>query len=162
MQKIKSQPKNWQKAKVTRDPSANLKILKKLEKENFIEIYDVILEGGRENQKVKRKILPVGVWNHSRWDESVWADDDNVYNDLREILGKDKIKDAMQLETHIRNKFDYFVTEDNDFLCKREVLKEKFGVNIVTPNELQELYQQVKLQNTTFAKLKNLKCKSQN
>lgn len=129
------------KMRITRDSGANVKILKKLEKEGFIEIHDVMLESGRENKKVKNKVLPVGVWNHSRWGEAVWAGDDNTYDDLREILGKDKIEDAMQLEAHIRNKFDYFVTEDHDFLDKRDTLKEKFGVNIVTPDELQKLCQ---------------------
>ena len=125
--------------KITRDACASVKILKKFEKEGCIEIYDVMLEGGRENKKVKRKILPLGVLDHSRWNEAVWAGDGNAYDGLCKILGKDKIEDAMHLEAHIRNKFDYFVTEDTDFLCKREVLKKKFGVNIVTPNELQEL-----------------------
>ena len=130
----------WRKVKITRDASANVKILKNLENRNLIEIHDVMLEGGRDNKKVKNKILPVGVWNHSRWDEFLWAsDEDNTYEELMKIVGNDKIEDAMHLEAHIRNKHDYFVTEDNDFLHKREILNEKFGVIILTPNELQKL-----------------------
>jgi hypothetical protein len=129
----------WRKVKITRDASANVKILKNLENEGLIEIHDVMLEGGRENKKVINKVFPIGVCNHSRWDESVWgSDDDNTYDEIREIIGKDKIEDAMYLEAHIRNGHEYFVTEDNDFLSKRNILKEKFRVNIITPEGLQE------------------------
>ncbi len=71
--------------------------------------------------------------------EAVYAGVDNKYMEIREVLGADKVKDAMKLEAHLRNKLDYFVTEDNDFLKKREILKNKFGVNIVTPQELESV-----------------------
>ncbi len=126
--------------RVTRDSGANLKILKKLELLGLIDIHDVMLENGRNTKKVSKKILPVAVFDHARWDEAVFAEEGNKYDDIRSILGKEKVKDAMQLEAHLRNKLDYFVTEDTDFILIREVLKEKFGAEIVTPEELAEKF----------------------
>ncbi len=140
-EKTQNLPKGWRKAKITRDANANVKILKSLEKKGLLEIYDVMLENGRENKKIRNKILPDGVCNHSRCDECVvGSDEDGIFGDIYKILGKNKLEDAMHLEAHIRNKHDYFITEDNDFLQKREMLEAKFGVNILTPKELQELY----------------------
>lgn len=130
------------KLKITRDSGANLKLLRRLEQNGDIEIHDVMLESGRENRKTKKKIFPVAVFGHARFGESVFAGADNPYNELRNILGQANIEDAMQLEAHIRSKHDYFVTEDNDFLGKRLVLKERFGVEIVTPQELEQICQQ--------------------
>jgi len=140
-QQLKSQnlPKGWRKAKITRDANANVKILKSLEKKGLLEIYDVMLENGRENKKIRNKILPVGVCNHSRCGECVvGSDEDNIFEDICKILGKNKIEDAMHLEAHIRNKHDYFITEDKDFLQKKEILKARFAIEILTPIELQK------------------------
>lgn len=53
---------------------------------------------------------------------------------------RNKISDVDHLMGHIVNKRDFFVTTDKDFLTKREILKEKFGVKILTPQEcLKEL-----------------------
>lgn len=123
---------------VTRDSGANVKILKKLENTGLITIYDVLLENGRENKKVKNKVLPVGVWGHSKWGEAVYSGDDCKYSEIREIIGRENIEDAMHLEAHIRNNHDYFITEDNDFLSKREDLNKKFNVKIMTPTELEK------------------------
>ena len=125
--------------KITRDSGANVKILKAMENEGYIKIHDVMLENGRENKKVKNKILPVGVWDHARWDEAVWASSDCAYDEIRKIIGMNRVEDAMQIEAYIRNKHDYFVTEDNDFINKRDELNEKFGVKIVTPKELEKI-----------------------
>lgn len=122
---------------VTRDSGANVKILRKLEKDGFIKIFDVKIENGRENKKVPEKVLPVGVWGHARWGEAVYAGDDCKYEDIRKIIGHNHVKDAMQLEAHIRSSHDYFVTEDTDFLKVREELERKFGVKIITPTELE-------------------------
>ncbi len=124
---------------ITRDSGANVKILKSLERKRYIKVFDVMLENGRENKKVKEKVLPVGVWGHSLWGESVWAGTDNKYDEIREIIGKNNIEDAMHLEVHLRSNHDYFVTEDKDFLTKREILEQRFGVNIVTPEELEKI-----------------------
>lgn len=116
-----------------------MKLLKILEKEGFIQIHDVMLENGRENKKVKSKILPVGVWDHGKWGEAVYAGPDCSYEDIRNVIGKDRIEDAMHLEAHIRNGHDYFITEDHDFIDKRKVLETKFSVRIATPVELDRM-----------------------
>lgn len=127
---------------VTRDSGANVKLLKKLESVGFIIIHDVMLENGRKNQKVKSKSLPVMVLDHSRLNECVLGGSDSIYKDLLNIIGKDNVEDAMHLEAHIRNGNDYFITEDTDFLNKRDDLKQNFGVNILTPRELEKLCNQ--------------------
>lgn len=88
--------------KITRDSGANVKLLRQLEIEGYIEIYDVLIENGRENKKVRNKVLPVGVWNHTRWDEAVWGGDSRPYSDVRASIGNEHIGDAIQLEAHIR------------------------------------------------------------
>lgn len=124
---------------ITRDSGANVKALKLLESKGFIKIFDVMLENGRENKRVKDKILPIGVWGHALWGEAVWAGDNSKYDDIRTVIGKNNIKDAMHLEAHIRSSHDYFVTEDNDFLNKRDILAQKFGVKIITLQELKKI-----------------------
>ena len=127
--------------KVTRDSGANVKTLRRLERAGLIECHDVKLENGRENKKIKRKILPVMVWGHARWGEAVRADKDCYFDEISEIIGKDGIADAMHLEAHLRSEHDVFVTEDNDFLSKRDQLSAAFGCGIMTPEELAEMLQ---------------------
>jgi predicted nucleic acid-binding protein len=124
---------------ITRDSCANVKILKDLEQRGFIKVFDVMLENGRENKKFKDKIKPVFIVGTSLLGEMVLANKDCKYDDIRSIIGKQHIKDSIHLEAHIRNKFDYFVTEDHDFLDKRQELENKFLVRIVTPQELQKI-----------------------
>lgn len=125
------------KVKITRDSGANLKIIKRLEKMGFVDVYDVKYEN--ETKKVKNKVLPIGVWDRTKWDECVWAGSDCSYDSIRETIGKENIGDAIKLEAHIRMKNDYFVTEDHDFLDKRSQLKRKFKINILTSEELKKL-----------------------
>ncbi len=138
MQKVfKKQNK---KLSVTRDSGANVKVLKMLERAGYVEVYDLMLENGRENKKVKKKILPVAVCDSgARWGECVLSGEDSTYGDIRKVIGRQNIQDAMHLEAHIRNEHDYFVTEDTDFLKVRDRLNEKFSVKIVTPSELKEI-----------------------
>lgn len=125
--------------KITRDSGADVKLLKALEKEGFVEIHDVMIENGRENKKVKNKILPVGVYGQTKWGECVYSDPDCTYNDIRKIIGEENINDAIQLEAHVRNRYDYFVTEDHDFLDKRQELEKTFSIKILSPIELEQL-----------------------
>jgi predicted nucleic acid-binding protein len=126
---------------VTRDSGASVRVLRELEKAGYIKIYDVMLENGRHNKKVSEKVLPVAVMGHAIWGEAVWTADNCTYDEIRNIIGKNNVKDAMQLEAHIRNNHDYFVTEDTDFLNKRVELGLKFDVKIVTPTELKDICQ---------------------
>jgi len=125
--------------KVTRDSGANVKVLRQLELDGLITVFDILLENGRENRKVKQKIKPIGVWGHSRWGESVWADkNDPAYEQILAIVGHDNVKDAMHLEAHLRSGNDVFVTEDTDFLKNRRALEAQFACTILTPAELKD------------------------
>lgn len=125
------------KLRVTRDSNANLKILKRLEYYGCIEIFDVKTENN--TNKVLRKVLPAGVRGVFKRGEFIRGGGDN-YTQIKKIIGEGKIHDVIKLEAHIRNRFDYFVTEDHDFLDKREELREILGVKIVTPQELEGMY----------------------
>lgn len=130
--------KKIQKLKITRDSGADVKLLKILERKGWIKIFDVMLENGRDNSKVAEKMLPLGVWDHGRWGECLWADSDNQYDAIRNVVGSQNVKDAMHLEAHLRSSNDYFVTEDkDDILNKRVELRKQFGIKVVSPEELQ-------------------------
>lgn len=128
--------------KITRDKSADLKRLKVLQKLGLIEIHEVQIES--QTNKNKRKVLPVAVWDHTKWGESVWAGDDNSYDKIRELVGKHNVKDAITLEAHIRNQFDYFITEDKDeFISngRRKDLEDAFpNLVILTVSELEKKF----------------------
>ena len=128
---------------ITRDSGANVKALRKLERAGLIECHDVMLENGRENRKIPNKMKPIGVWGHSRWGESVWPSEDCLYDEIRQIIGKRNVGDAMHLEAHIRSGNDVFVTEDNDFLSKRDELNAEFGCEIMTPDELTDMLREM-------------------
>jgi len=126
--------------KITRDSGANVRVLKKLEAEGYIEIYDVMLENGRQNRKIQSKILPTGVYGHSRFDECVYGGEEGKYSDIKNIVGSKNIEDAMHLEAHLRNGHDIFVTEDKrDILSNRNDLEKHFGIIVFSPQELIEI-----------------------
>lgn len=121
---------------VTRDAGANVKKLRDLERLGLIRCHDVLLENGRENKKISRKIRPILGYPYYVYGEGVWADENCKYNAISAIIGKEKVADAMHLEAHLRYEHDVFVSEDNDFLSKRDQLKAAFGCEIMTPDEL--------------------------
>ncbi len=51
---------------VTADSGANLKLLRKLERQGLITITTVDLENGKHN-KVSDKIGPIAVWGKCKW-----------------------------------------------------------------------------------------------
>lgn len=122
--------------KVTRDTCANIKLLKKLAAEGYITIFDVNSEN--YTKKISKRIPAALVWDVSTWDGPDVFTDGEAYDMVRNIIGKDKIEDARKLEAHIRARNDYFITEDRDFLDKRNALKKELGVVIYTPTELNE------------------------
>jgi len=139
-----TQPAQTEKIKITRDSGANVSLLKRLEKEGYVQIFDVMLENGREDKKVKNKIKPVGVWNHARWGECVWGGDGNEYENILQVVGKENIEDAMYLEAHLRSGNDYFVTEDkDDILSKKDKLLKQFGIKVVSPEELKKIVEKL-------------------
>jgi hypothetical protein len=139
MSKVSNQQKKS--LKITRDSGANLTILKELEKHGCIEIHDVL--GENETVKVENKSNPVAVVGHCKLgDGSVYAGNDCKYSGIVEVIGKDNIQDARKLETHVRYKHDYFVTEDKDDILSNWLeLKNKFGIKVIDPEKLKELCQ---------------------
>ncbi len=138
----------------TRDSNEHVKKLFNLEKENKIEIIktDVVdtelSEKGREYSKDIPEDLGVAISDNSRIGYGVIAGDDDVllHDKIMKILfpetkGEDpnnnKIRDVMNLTTHIKSNRDIFVTLDGDFLRKREELK-NLSVIIMTPEECNE------------------------
>lgn len=124
---------------VTKDSGANFRILRRLERQGLISICEVELEN--ETPKIKKKIKPIGVFGQVKYGKAVFSSKEsgNMYREILGIIGNAQYKDSLHLEAHIRNGFDYFVTEDNDFLGKRKELKKRFNVQIVTPEELEEI-----------------------
>jgi hypothetical protein len=126
---------------ITRDKGANLKKLRRLENDGKIQINEIQFE--EMPKKYKKAILPVAVFDQTSWDQCVLAGDDCKYEEIREIIGKSNVRDAINLEAHLRNGFDYFVTEDkNEFIKngRREMLESKFlGLKIVTVVELEHI-----------------------
>lgn len=123
--------------RVTKDISANFKKLKVLEKKGIIKIFQVKLE--TPTPKIKNIDLPNTVWNHTNWNESLLGSkqDSQRFEKIKSIFGGRHIGDAIHLDTHIREKRDYFLTEDTDILKHRKMLEKTFnGLRIRTPNEL--------------------------
>lgn len=125
---------------VTLDSGANLKLMRKLEREGRISIIVVDLENGKDN-KVRKKVGPVGVWGHVKWgDGSAWGSKGNIYSELLKITDKQHIQDARHLEAHYRTGNDIFITEDkDDILSKSHELKKKFNIIVMSSNELHRL-----------------------
>jgi predicted nucleic acid-binding protein len=128
-------------ATITADISANMKLLKRLEREGHIEIHVVNIENHKQTDKVQRKENPIGIYGgkFSFYGEVVYAADDTPLTSLEEIIGKRHHADVLHLESHVQSGRDYFITEDTDFLKKRRDLKNAHGTTILTPEELVEL-----------------------
>jgi hypothetical protein len=131
------------KLKVTMDSGVDRKRLKKLSDNNLIKVYNVKIENGRKSKN--DKVLPIGVFGECNWGECLWTSVDmcKYYNDIIKIIGKDNIKDALILDAHYRNNFDYFVTNNpKDFIYndKRNKLENKLiGLKIVIIDELEKI-----------------------
>lgn len=122
---------------ITKDIGANLKKLRTLERKGLIELFQVKIE--THTPKIKNKDLPNGVWGHTKFNEMLWTSEDDAsrFEKIKEIIGKNNIEDAIHVDTHIREKRDYFVTEDTDILnCKDELEQTFKGLKIRTPDEL--------------------------
>jgi len=126
--------------KITRDKSAGLRKLRKFERQRLIEINEIKLENMPKT--LKKDVLPVGVFGHTKWGECVYASDNCKYGKIRQIIGQQNVKDAINLEAHLRNGFDYFITEDTHFIkdeIRAELELEFTGLSILTTNELENL-----------------------
>ena len=121
---------------VTTDISADYRKLKPLEKKGVIRIISIRLENNIDRVSA---ILPTGVFSHPH-EGVILSGSSNqrkVFNTLKDIIGNKHVKDCEWLEAHIRDKNDYFSTEDKDILKCRDELEKKFsGLRIRTVDEL--------------------------
>lgn len=128
------------KKSITADSGANLKLLRELERQGLITITVVDLENGKHN-RVSDKIGPVGVYGKCQWgDGSVYGDEGNIYQRVLNIVGANNYQDARHLEAHYRSGNEIFVTEDaGDILSKKDTLLEKWGIRVMSPEDLKSL-----------------------
>ena len=95
--------------------------------------------------------IETAVWGQSRYGTSKYGgkEDSTLFDNIKEILyhsRKDltdnQIKDSMHLQTHIKNKRDYFITDDAEhILSKKDELKEKLNIIVCSPKEFCEIYE---------------------
>ena len=130
------------KKSLTVDGNANQKLLRKLESRGFVEIHALNIESAIGNKKLKKKDKPLAVIGsrHSIIGNSVIAADDTIWPDISAAMTKDNHGDAMQLDGHIRSGRDIFVTDDKDFLKRRDALKKKFGVTVNSTQEIAKMF----------------------
>ena len=126
---------------ITKDVSANYKTLKLLEKKDLIQIFRVKIEN--EVKGIKTEHLPNAVFGHVKFGETVFVSDEQsqIFEKIKAIIGPSNIKDAIFVATHIREKNNYCVTEDNDILSNKEALERAFpGLQVRSTDQLvQEL-----------------------
>ena len=101
----------------------------------------------RNKSQTYHEDLGEAIIDHSRVDHTVIGDEDNhTHGEMRDLLfpefksmGEEAqnraIRDTMHLVTHYKHERDIFVTEDKDFIEKREELQRRYGVIIATPEE---------------------------
>jgi len=92
-----------------------------------------------------------GVWGHSRWGHFCWRDEStgNLINEIKNLLFPEydklsddakrrALRDSMHLAAHKTYNRDVFVTEDKHFLNKRDILRERFGIMVLSPEQIAE------------------------
>lgn len=123
---------------LTVDGNANQRLLRRLERDGFVEIHAMNIESAIGNKRLNRKDMPLAVIGspHSTIGNCVIAADNTIWADISAVMTRDNHGDAMQLEGHIRSGRDIFVTDDKDFLNRRDALKKKFGVTVKSTQEI--------------------------
>lgn len=131
---------------VTWDPSADLKILRRLEQDEQIELWAVKIEAAVSTKKIPnaRKRLPTVIIGSQfatigeKPGNAKIASDETPYQRINEILGPGHHADALHLEDHIVSGRDLFATSDTDFLKHRDQLQSEFSIRIMTAQEIIE------------------------
>jgi len=127
---------------LTVDGNANQKILRRLEADGFVELHAINMESMITNKKIKSKDRPIAVFDspHSTYGNARYAADDTVYPSVSKAMTKDNHGDAIQLEGHLHSGRDVFVTDDRDFLDRRDKLFEEFGAVIRSTEEVAAMF----------------------
>lgn len=138
MEMDKSAPK----LTLTVDANANQRFLRQLESRGFVELHAINIENMTDNKKMKRKHMPLAVLDspHSTIGNCVIASNETIWPEVSAAMTKGNHGDAMQLEGHIRSGRDVFVTDDRDFLSRRDRLKEQFGVTVKSTEEIAAIF----------------------
>ncbi|MBO9436292.1 hypothetical protein J7394_18880 [Ruegeria sp. R13_0] len=127
---------------VTWDPSADLRLLRKLEQQGYIELWGVNIEAVVTTKKIKpeRKSLPTGFIDSpfATIGNAKIASDETPFERINAILGRGHHADALHLEDHIVSGRDLFATSDTDFLKHRKQLEKEFKIRIMTAQEIVE------------------------
>lgn len=121
---------------VTKDISADYKKLRVLRDKGFIKIIGIKIENNKDKFDA---ILPTGVMGYTVLGSMKLGSDEQAKNfeELKRIIGRNNINDCIHLEAHIREGYDYFVTEDKDILDKKSELEQQFpNLKIRTTDEL--------------------------
>lgn len=121
---------------VTKDISADFRKLKVFRNKGLIKIIGIKIENNKDKFDA---VLPRGVMGYTVLDSMELGSDEQAKNfeELKKIIGESNINDCIHLEAHIREGYDYFVTEDRDILDKKSELEQQFpNLKIRTTNEL--------------------------
>ncbi|MEE9525422.1 MAG: hypothetical protein V3V78_02330 [Candidatus Woesearchaeota archaeon] len=108
-----------------------------------------------EQRLIKSKKLEedqgVGLWGHTRWNHGKYGTKEDTYIDefksflfpdydyMKETNQRKAIRDCIHLSTHKVNGRDFFITIDNHFLKNKEELKEKWNIQVISPDEFLNL-----------------------
>ena len=109
---------------VTADINADYKKLKVWENKGVITLVGIRIEN---NWGRKSAILPTAIIDHAKVGYAIVGSSgqEKVFETLKKIIGRHNIEDCIHLEAHIRDRYDYFATEDADILDHRETLESK-------------------------------------
>ena len=131
--------------KISCDRNANIKALGKLHLEGKIEIHGVAIEGHEDNRKLPNKTLPYTFIGSpfSRIGRCKIAPAETPKEEIEKIIGRQHHGDVIHFLDHVLSERDIFVTDDNDFLSKRDILEERFKTKILTVDEFLEIMSEV-------------------
>ena len=85
------------------------------------QLYTLTIEN--KVKKIRNKALPVLVWGSGEWGNGRW-NDGIALEEIKKIIGKENLADALHLESALFYKIDYLITEDKDILHKKTELEE--------------------------------------
>ncbi len=95
--------------------------------------------------------LGIGFWGQSRWNHCKWGNKkESFVEEFKNILFRDyermsekkrrnAFRDCMHLSTHLINKRDYFITLDKHFRSNNKILKDKYNLKIIHPDDFIKL-----------------------
>ncbi|MBU0999042.1 N-6 DNA methylase [Patescibacteria group bacterium] len=151
--------------KVTVDSNTNQKVIRALEEYNLIQAF--YFQSENKTKKEIKMARPSFYWDMDCWDSSteVLASDDDLDESVLKVIypsfpkednrakidavQRGFINDARIFAEHVRNKRDYFVSDDKaSFQKHKEKLENKFNTEILTVAELVDKFSRYKNDNS--------------